>query len=163
MMRLAELLCAFHQGNRLPSSHPYDPVADIRDFADLFAFEADLEVLQAPEIGQLREWRAFLPNFVYQHAARSKERAEQGFWVDGHGDLHSRNIFLPLGEKPVVFDCLEFNEHLRQIDVLNELAFLCMDLEFFGRSRSCGFFYRNICPLLELYGKARRPCSFCLF
>ncbi|MCY7327902.1 MAG: hypothetical protein LH618_05090, partial [Saprospiraceae bacterium] len=56
-----------------------------------------------------------------------RERLEQGFWVDGHGDLHTRKIFLT--ETPVVLDCIEFNPHFRRLDVLNELAFLCMDLE----------------------------------
>lgn len=137
---LAELLCTFHQANRLPPDHPYDPANDVRNFADLFAFKADLLALQVPESECLEDWRAFLPKFVHQYAARSKERIEQGFWVDGHGDLHSRNIFLPLGEKPVVFDCLEFSQHFRQIDVLNELAFLCMDLEFFGQTDLAAFF-----------------------
>ena len=58
-------------------------------------------------------------------------RLKEGFYRDGHGDLHSRNIFL-LAE-PVPFDCIEFNDDFRQIDVLNEVAFLCMDLEAFGR------------------------------
>jgi len=46
----------------------------------------------------------------------------------GYGDLHARNIFL-LPEGPVVFDCIEFNTHFRQLDVLSDLAFLCMELD----------------------------------
>lgn len=63
--------------------------------------------------------------------ARIEERKESGFVVDGHGDLHCRNIIL--GVEPVIFDCIEFSEALRTLDVLNEVAFLCMDLERFGR------------------------------
>src|SRR5690606_904967 len=59
------------------------------------------------------------------------DRLENGFYRDCHGDLHSRNIFLL--PQPVPFDCIEFNDELRQIDVLNEVAFLCMDLDAFGR------------------------------
>ncbi len=58
------------------------------------------------------------------------QRVHGGFIRDCHGDLHSRNIFLY--HKPVVFDCIEFNDEFRQIDVLDELAFFCMDLEADG-------------------------------
>ena len=46
-----------------------------------------------------------------------------------HGDLHLRNICLVDG-KPTLFDCLEFSESLASIDILYDLAFLLMDLEY---------------------------------
>lgn len=58
-------------------------------------------------------------------------RLKAGLFRDCHGDLHSRNIFLLPSPQP--FDCIEFNDDYRQIDVLNEVAFLCMDLDAFGR------------------------------
>jgi aminoglycoside phosphotransferase family enzyme/predicted kinase len=48
-----------------------------------------------------------------------------------HGDLHLRNIVL-LDGQPTMFDCLEFSEALATIDVLYDLAFLLMDLEYRG-------------------------------
>jgi len=48
-----------------------------------------------------------------------------------HGDMHLRNIFLEDGE-PVLFDCIEFNEAFATIDVLYDLAFLLMDLDYRG-------------------------------
>lgn len=56
-----------------------------------------------------------------------QERHDAGMIRDCHGDLHSKNIFLY--EDPVIFDCIEFNEKFRHIDILNEIAFFCMDLE----------------------------------
>lgn len=44
-----------------------------------------------------------------------------------HGDLHLRNIVLIEGQ-PVPFDALEFSEDLATVDVLDDLAFLLMDL-----------------------------------
>jgi hypothetical protein len=44
-----------------------------------------------------------------------------------HGDLHLRNICLVDG-KPTLFDCIEFNPVISNIDVLYDLAFLLMDL-----------------------------------
>ncbi|AKA34279.1 hypothetical protein [Flagellimonas lutaonensis] len=65
--------------------------------------------------------------FFDKHEKLLKDRLRSGFFRDCHGDLHSRNIFLLPGPQP--FDCLEFNDDYRQIDVLNEVAFLCMDLD----------------------------------
>lgn len=49
-----------------------------------------------------------------------------------HGDLHLGNILIE-GGRPVLFDCIEFNERLSWIDVLYDLGFLLMDLWVRGR------------------------------
>lgn len=54
-------------------------------------------------------------------------RAMQGAVRRCHGDLHLGNIVM-LGDRPVPFDALEFDEALATIDVLYDLAFLLMDL-----------------------------------
>lgn len=54
-------------------------------------------------------------------------RAQRGKIRRCHGDLHLRNICLFEGE-PTLFDCIEFNDALANIDVLYDLAFLLMDL-----------------------------------
>lgn len=64
-----------------------------------------------------------------------QSRKQQGFIRECHGDLHLRNLVW-LGDKntiepdkgPMAFDCIEFNENLRWIDVISEVAFLVMDL-----------------------------------
>ncbi len=48
-----------------------------------------------------------------------------------HGDLHLRNIFLYDGH-PTLFDAIEFNPLFSEIDVLYDLAFLLMDLDYRG-------------------------------
>jgi uncharacterized protein len=50
---------------------------------------------------------------------------------DCHGDLNSTNIFLY--DEPVIFDCIDFNKDYRVIDLLNEIAFLSVDLDFHGQ------------------------------
>lgn len=49
-----------------------------------------------------------------------------------HGDLHLGNV-CEIDGKPVLFDCIEFNEVFAQIDTLYDLAFLLMDLDHRGR------------------------------
>jgi aminoglycoside phosphotransferase family enzyme len=69
--------------------------------------------------------------------------------------------------EPVPFDCLEFNDDLRQIDVLDEIASLCMDLDALGRKDLSDLFlkeYNKLFPIaladeeqkLFIYYKAYR-------
>lgn len=62
-----------------------------------------------------------------RHAELLDRRAADGKVRRCHGDLHLRNICLVDG-KPLLFDCLEFDEDLGTIDVLYDLAFILMDL-----------------------------------
>ncbi len=80
-------------------------------------------------------------NFLKKNKDLLDQRVDRGFHRDGHGDLNSRNIFLY--DDPLIFDCIEFNAGFRQIDVLNEIAFLCMDLEFFGQEDLSNLFYQK--------------------
>jgi len=64
-----------------------------------------------------------------------ERRRAEGFGRRCHGDLHLGNILLERGE-PILFDCIEFNDHLSQIDVLYDAAFLIMDLDFRGRAEA---------------------------
>ena len=130
MSDMAQLLVRFHRSVVIPGSiAPYRPGDNRADFEDLFRLKSVCQaIFGARALTTLEGWRQKVAVFLDRHEARLHERALKGFWVDGHGDLHARNIFL-LPEGPVVFDCIEFNPHFRQLDILNELAFLCMDLD----------------------------------
>lgn len=55
------------------------------------------------------------------------QRFDAGFFRNCHGDLHLRNLVrLPSGI--TAFDCIEFDEDLRHIDVFCDIAFLLIDL-----------------------------------
>ncbi|WP_289644980.1 hypothetical protein [Maribacter aestuarii] len=88
--------------------------------------------------------------FLDQNKALLDERLKNGFFRDCHGDLHTRNIFLL--PEPQPFDCIEFNDDYRQIDVLNEVAFLCMDLDAWGRKDLSDMFieqYNKVFPTIR--------------
>lgn len=59
-------------------------------------------------------------------------RRAEGRVVEGHGDLHGRNICMIPGA-PVAYDCIEFSRAFRCCDVSAEIAFLAMDLDAHGR------------------------------
>jgi aminoglycoside phosphotransferase family enzyme len=59
-----------------------------------------------------------------------EERVRGGRIVEGHGDLRPEHICFTV---PIaIFDCLEFNRELRQVDPFDELAFLGMECAHFG-------------------------------
>ncbi|WP_430332572.1 AAA family ATPase [Rhodococcus sp. ACT016] len=61
------------------------------------------------------------------------ERIDAGRIVDGHGDLLADDIFW-LDDGPRILDCLEFDDRLRYLDEIDDIACLAMDLEFLGRA-----------------------------
>ncbi len=70
-----------------------------------------------------------------EHDSRHTElcgRQRDGFIRECHGDLHLGNIARIEG-KLTIFDCIEFNDAMRWIDVMSEIAFTVMDLQDRGR------------------------------
>lgn len=65
-------------------------------------------------------------------AAHFAARKAGGYIRECHGDLHLGNIAW-VEKQPLIFDAIEFNADLRFIDVINEIAFLTMDLRHRGR------------------------------
>lgn len=127
-------------------------------FADrLAAFHAQAEVAPlfsefgAPEqvVRPMREALAGLPaecgaerlqSLLAWIAERSEslrtawlERQRQRAVRECHGDLHLANVVL-VEDQLIAFDCIEFDPALRWIDVMNDVAFLTMDLKAHGRA-----------------------------
>ncbi len=57
---------------------------------------------------------------------------------DCHGDLHSGNIFVT--DKICIFDAIEFNDRFRYSDVVSDVAFLAMDLDYQKSSDLADYF-----------------------
>ncbi len=55
------------------------------------------------------------------------ERKQLGMIRECHGDMHLGNIAWSDG-RLIIFDCIEFSEELRWIDIMSEVAFCFMDL-----------------------------------
>jgi len=145
--RLAEKIAGFHQRAEII------PGKDIMDiplkFADL-ANEREF-LSRHLSVGADIEWAVHASlSFMERHWELVSTRQQEGLIRDCHGDLHTRNIFLL--EDPQPFDCIEFNDDLRQIDVLNEVAFLCMDLDALGRRELAALFlirYNELFPVMR--------------
>jgi aminoglycoside phosphotransferase family enzyme/predicted kinase len=58
------------------------------------------------------------------------DRVRDGRIVDGHGDLRPEHICVE--SPPAIFDCIEFDSKLREVDVIDELSFLVMECDMLG-------------------------------
>ena len=67
-----------------------------------------------------------------RHRALLVRRVRAGRIVEGHGDLRPEHVCLL--HPPVVIDALEFNPSMRQVDMLDELAFFGLECEMAGAS-----------------------------
>ena len=144
---IAEKISRFHQQTNIIKSKP---IVELRElFNDLNTQQSFLRshlfcnslVEDAIEASN---------NFISRNKAVFQHRIQNGFVRDCHGDLHSRNIFLL--PEPQPFDCIEFNDAFREIDVLDEIAFLCMDLDAFGRQDLAELFleyYNRLFPAMQ--------------
>ncbi|WP_303317607.1 hypothetical protein Q4Q34_16960 [Flavivirga abyssicola] len=70
--------------------------------------------------------------FLEANNALFQSRVKQNYIKHVHGDLHFGNIFIDR-ENIVLIDCIEFEEDYNKIDLLDDLAAILVDFDFFGR------------------------------
>ena len=76
--------------------------------------------------------------FLKAHAPDLDQRVRDHRIVEGHGDLRPEHICLT--SDPVIIDCLEFCQELRELDPADELAFLGLECERLGQPRVGAWF-----------------------
>ena len=69
--------------------------------------------------------------FARLHQILFQRRFEHQKIKEGHGDLRSDHIYFTETGIQII-DCIEFSEQLRCLDIISDLAFLAMDLEYRG-------------------------------
>jgi len=126
---IAVMVANFHQRTDIAPAdsnfgdpqHVYHPVTEnfsqIREHLQTSDCESELVAL---ENWSKSSYATLTPVF--------EQRKHDGFIRECHGDMHLRNLVW-FNNKPMAFDCLEFNPALRWIDTVSEVAFLMMDLQ----------------------------------
>eukprot|EP00511_Aplanochytrium_stocchinoi_P003850 CAMPEP_0204828820 /NCGR_PEP_ID=MMETSP1346-20131115/6746_1 /ASSEMBLY_ACC=CAM_ASM_000771 /TAXON_ID=215587 /ORGANISM="Aplanochytrium stocchinoi, Strain GSBS06" /LENGTH=515 /DNA_ID=CAMNT_0051958157 /DNA_START=69 /DNA_END=1613 /DNA_ORIENTATION=- len=83
---------------------------------------------------QLEQTKQFTDKFFEENTKLFISRMDNGFIRECHGDLHLDNIVLWKKQRPILFDCIEFNEEFRFVDVMYDVAFIVMECDARGRS-----------------------------
>ncbi|ABW26853.1 bifunctional aminoglycoside phosphotransferase/ATP-binding protein [Acaryochloris marina] len=105
-----------------------------------------LESLQAIDEENYTLTQAFMGKSQTKEQWQQTRRFTQQFWQDHqdwlqqrqdkirdcHGDLHLNNVCLHQ-DRIQIFDCIEFCREFRHIDVMYDVAFMVMDLDFLHR------------------------------
>ncbi|MEI8083164.1 MAG: AAA family ATPase [Actinomycetes bacterium] len=126
---LSELAAAIHQlHERAPIAEPqtwFGTPEQVQANLDEHFMELRPSLPErAAQLNQLDSWTR------HEVAARTEDllrRKANGHIREGHGDLHLGNLVC-LDGVITPFDCIEFNDDLRWLDVSNELAFTYLDL-----------------------------------
>ena len=124
----AKMIATFHhRSDSVPSESDFGSASAVTDpvlenFAQLKPLLTDTPYPQQLEL--LEQWSKDACAILRE---RFTTRKNQGLVKECHGDLHLANMVW--WQQPLLFDCIEFDPNLRWIDVLNEVAFLAMDLD----------------------------------
>ncbi|ODQ95723.1 bifunctional aminoglycoside phosphotransferase/ATP-binding protein [Mycolicibacterium holsaticum] len=138
LVSIAETLASFHaraaRGESIDAAATADAVAARwRDNIDELHHQG---ILAREAIDDV--WR-LAAQFISGRSALFAKRIAERRIVDGHADLLTDDIFCT-PDGPVLLDCLEFDDRLRYVDGIDDVAFLAMDLEYLGRDDLAAFF-----------------------
>lgn len=152
---LADGLARFHQAAAIAPAtarfgSPEQVMAPARDnFDDLLRLlpEASLRA----RLMALQDWT----EAQFLHLAPLMEaRRQSGRVRECHGDLHLANLVLIDG-RVRMFDCIEFSEDLRWLDVASDIAFTYVDLLAHGQPGLAGWFVDEVLSRSGDYDAAR--------
>ena len=129
--RIGEAIAAFHKISE--RSKEIDKFGNL----DSVKFNTDENFQQTKEfVGdsiskeQYNSLKNWTDEFYKEHQQLFAQRVKNGKIRDCHGDLHMEHICLT--DPIIIIDCIEFNDRFRYSDIVSEIAFLLMDLEFNG-------------------------------
>lgn len=125
---LAQELAEFHgriavAGNDKPFGDPEHVLEPVRQ--NFIQIRPRIEARDQAQLRRLEIWSEM--TFAELHQT-FEARKREGFIRECHGDAHLANMVWLEG-RALLFDCLEFSDNLRWIDVMSEVAFLVMDLD----------------------------------
>lgn len=133
---VADLLVRFHatavRGGQVDAQAQVDAIAGRwqENVTELAKFAGGIVPGLSPDV--VGEIGRLATRYIAGRALLFSSRIGDRKIVDGHADLLADDIFCLAGG-PALLDCLEFDDRLRYIDVVDDAAFLAMDLEFLGR------------------------------
>ena len=107
-----------------------------------------------PQVGTLLTAPAYealqyaTDRFYDQHALVFQKRRANGHIVNAHGDLRLEHVHLT-PERVCIYDCIEFTERFRHIDVASDIGFLAMELDANGAPDYARYVVREMADALD--------------
>jgi aminoglycoside phosphotransferase family enzyme/predicted kinase len=104
--------------------------------------------ISAPALDAIR---CYTDDFYRRNARLFESRVRERRIRDCHGDLHLDHIHLTPAQLSI-YDCIEFNDRFRYLDVASDIAFLAMDFDFQGRWDLSQYFTNRMADSLNDHG-----------
>ncbi|MDR3367980.1 AAA family ATPase [Rhodoferax sp.] len=161
---LADTVLRFHEGAAVapPDSGFASPEKILAQAQD--NFDELLQLLPQPDVtARLKALQTWSDAQFSQLEPLMAARKQAGWVRECHGDLHLANMVLIDG-RVRLFDCIEFNDDLRWIDVASDIAFAYVDLLAHGQSGLANWLVNEVlsrngdyaqAPLLRFYAVYR--------
>ncbi len=160
MSKIAQMVAHFHQqaaaAENLSNYGNMDAVGQpvMENFSQITALLQNTE--HDNILGSIKLWSE---SSFKRLESKFTHRKQQGFIRECHGDMHLQNMLwlgdpstIEPGKGPMAFDCIEFNENLRWIDVISEVAFLLMDLHNRKQQQLANRFLNDYLEITGDYG-----------
>jgi hypothetical protein len=142
MDNLAEKIAAFHR--RAQTGGHIDEMGNIENIRhnseENFAETINQINVTIPGY-QYNFIKDYAEKFLNENESLFEKRIADHKIRDCHGDLHLEHICV--ADEIIIFDCIEFNERFRCGDVVEDVAFLTMDIDFNGYSHYADAFIES--------------------
>jgi len=129
--RISKAIATFHKTSKRSKEIDEFGKLDVVKFNTDENFQQTAEFIQnsisEEQYNNLKSWT---DEFYKEHQVFFIQRIKDGKIRDCHGDLHMEHVCLT--DPIIIFDCIEFNDRFRYSDIVSDIAFLLMDLEFNG-------------------------------
>jgi len=132
--RVAEKVAEFHrQTQTSPEIGKFGSIATItinteENFSQTAGYIG--RVVQQAQFDRIGNYTS---DFMINNSALFNKRVTQGKIKDCHGDFHAQHICFT-NDGICIYDCIEFNDRFRYVDVAAEVSFLAMDLDHWGHA-----------------------------
>ncbi|MBD0337310.1 MAG: AAA family ATPase, partial [Cyanobacteria bacterium Co-bin13] len=133
LRNLAEAIATFHQQAETSDYiRGFGEIPQVRQSIDE-NYDQTVGYIGGPQTQeQFDQTKAFTDRFFAEQQDLFQRRMQQNKIRACHGDLHLNNICY-WHDELLLFDCIEFNEPFRFVDVMFDIAYIVMDLEVQGR------------------------------
>jgi aminoglycoside phosphotransferase family enzyme/predicted kinase len=128
LVELAKAIAAFHANS--PTSdyvRKFGEVSQVRQAFDENYEQTERYIGIAQTQKQFDETKTYTDRFFQEQQDLFVKRMQQDKIRECHGDLHLGNISF-WQNKLFLFDCIEFNEPFRFVDVMYDVAYVVMDM-----------------------------------
>jgi len=152
---LADAVAVFHDAAAAtpPAAHLGSPTLVAQQALDNFTdlLRCPLDAGLQTRLRVLRDWTQAA---LQQLTPLLQQRWQGGRVRECHGDLHLANMVLINGQVQM-FDCIEFSDELRWIDVASDIAFTYVDLLAQGKPGLANWFVNEVFSRSGDYEAAR--------